>query len=312
MQIAVIGAGLSGLACAAALQEAGHRVVLFEKSRSVGGRMSTRRVDTVLGEAAFDHGAQYFTADDQGFRVLVDRWRAAGLAAPWPPAGADALVGVPDMNAPARQLAEALDVRRLQRIEAIDRGPSRWRLDSEVGPSDDHDAVVVALPAEQAAVLLGQVAPSFAARADATPSEPCWTVMASFTERLPIAADVVRTAGALAWAVRNSAKPGRSGPEAWVLQGAPDWSRAHLEDAPEAVTVALLALLAAVPGTDLPEPASASAHRWRYARSGNAGTGCLWDPAHRLGMCGDWLLGAGVEDAWRSGTERAAAIGMAG
>ncbi len=58
MRIAVIGAGLSGLACATALQEAGHRVAIFEKSVGVGGRMSTRRVDTVLGGTTFDHGAQ--------------------------------------------------------------------------------------------------------------------------------------------------------------------------------------------------------------------------------------------------------------
>ena len=29
--------------------------------------------------------------------------------------------------------------------------------------------------------------------------------------------------GDIAWAARNSAKPGRSGPEAWVVQAGPDW-----------------------------------------------------------------------------------------
>ncbi len=311
MQIAVIGAGVSGLACAAALQEAGHRVVLFEKSAGVGGRMSTRRMDTVLGEASFDHGAPYFTADDPGFRILVEGWQAAGLAAPWPPAGPGAFVGVPGMNAPARRMADGLDVRRWQRIELLGRGPEGWRLDGAADRSNGHDAVVVAVPAEQAAALLRPVSPSFAARAVAVAGEPCWTVMASFAERLPVAADVVRNAGGLAWAARNSAKPGRTGPEAWVLQASPDWSRAHLEDAPGSVVAALLALFAAA-GIVLPEPASASAHRWRYARFGDAGAGYLWDKANQLGVCGDWLLGAGVEGAWRSGTALAAAIGAAG
>lgn len=36
MQIAVIGAGISGLVCARKLAEAGHRVVVLEKSRSLG------------------------------------------------------------------------------------------------------------------------------------------------------------------------------------------------------------------------------------------------------------------------------------
>ena len=42
-RIAVVGAGIAGAACAASLQQAGVQVTLFDKSRGVGGRMSTRR-----------------------------------------------------------------------------------------------------------------------------------------------------------------------------------------------------------------------------------------------------------------------------
>jgi len=52
MKIAIIGAGMSGLACADALLEVGHEVSLFDKGRGPGGRMSTRRIMTGLGEAA--------------------------------------------------------------------------------------------------------------------------------------------------------------------------------------------------------------------------------------------------------------------
>ena len=52
----------------------------------------------------------------------------------------------------------------------------------------------------------------FAARAAAIQSDPCWTVMAGFAGRLPIDADVLRRDGDVAWAARNSSKPGRSGP----------------------------------------------------------------------------------------------------
>ncbi|MDO9620329.1 MAG: FAD-dependent oxidoreductase, partial [Moraxellaceae bacterium] len=40
--IAIIGAGMSGLSCASALQQLGHNVTVFDKSRGMGGRMSTR------------------------------------------------------------------------------------------------------------------------------------------------------------------------------------------------------------------------------------------------------------------------------
>lgn len=54
--LALIGAGIAGLSCATALQQAGLEVSLFDKSRGAGGRMSTRRGD----DWQCDHGAQYF------------------------------------------------------------------------------------------------------------------------------------------------------------------------------------------------------------------------------------------------------------
>ena len=40
--IAIIGVGMAGVTCARTLRQAGHNVTLFEKSRGLGGRMSTR------------------------------------------------------------------------------------------------------------------------------------------------------------------------------------------------------------------------------------------------------------------------------
>jgi renalase len=79
--LALIGAGISGLSCGTRLQQAGLEVSLFDKSRSAGGRMSTRRGD----DWQCDHGAQYFTARHPDFRAEVARWQQAGVAALWDP-----------------------------------------------------------------------------------------------------------------------------------------------------------------------------------------------------------------------------------
>ena len=105
MRCAIVGAGMAGLACADALKHAGHSVALFDKGRGQGGRMSTRRLPTSLGEVAIDHGAQYFTARDLAFKQLVATWRDLGIALPWPLAGADAWIGVPGMSAIVKQMA---------------------------------------------------------------------------------------------------------------------------------------------------------------------------------------------------------------
>ncbi len=103
MRIGIVGAGIAGLACAHRLAGRGHDVVLFDKGRGPGGRMSTRRVQTPGGEAHFDHGAQYFTVRDDDFAQQVSAWIDDGVVAPWPAAGSGAYVGVPAMNSPVRR-----------------------------------------------------------------------------------------------------------------------------------------------------------------------------------------------------------------
>jgi hypothetical protein len=299
--VAIIGAGMAGLACATRLGQAGLAVELFDKGRGPGGRMSTRRLETPQGLASFDHGAQYFTARGAGFAALVQQWVQQGVAAPWPAAGDGAFVGVPGMNAPIKALAADQSVAWQFRIEALLADEAGCRLIGPAGPTQAFSAVVVALPAEQAAELLAEIEPDLSAKAAGSSTQPCWTVMAAFAERLPIAPDTLRDLGPLGWAARNVSKPGRSGPETWVLQGGPDWSRDHLEASGEAVSAVLLGALAEAMGGPLPEPLAVEAHRWRYARSASGTDGALWSSGARIGCCGDWLIGPRVECAWDSG-----------
>ena len=63
-RIAVIGAGIAGLACARTLMQAGHDVHVYERLTQAGGRM--RSVNGPYG--SFDIGAQYFTVRDARFQ----------------------------------------------------------------------------------------------------------------------------------------------------------------------------------------------------------------------------------------------------
>ena len=78
-RVAVVGAGVSGLACAKYLGDHGMDVSVFDKARGTGGRATTHR----SGHHAFDSGAQYFTVRDPRFVTQVDEWVLAGMAAPW-------------------------------------------------------------------------------------------------------------------------------------------------------------------------------------------------------------------------------------
>lgn len=300
----IIGAGMAGLACGQGLVSAGHAVILVDKGRGAGGRMAARRMASPLGDVTFDHGAQYFSASSPDFQNQIGQWAAAGVVAPWEAAGEGAWVGTPAMNAPLKAMARDRDVRWGTRATALSRTTTGWAIATEDGTEITADALVTALPAEQTADLLATVPGPFAEAARAVPSAPCWTLMLAFSGPLATGEDCVRgtETDAVGWAARNSSKPGRGAIETWVIQAGADWSAENLEAPPEAVEARLMEALAVRLGIKLPDPLVRASHRWRYARSGCAAGGELWDPEMRLGVCGDWLLGPKVEDGWRSGT----------
>ena len=311
-RIAVVGAGIAGLSCAGALKRAGIEVVVFDKSRGAGGRMSTRRGDGWR----CDHGAQYFTARDPEFRAEVARWERAGAAARWnfrlkafdesrsrdADAGLERFVGVPRMSSPARFLAEPLELRAETTITGLRRDREGWSLEcGERGPLDGRfAAVVLALPAPQAVPLLRESSPVLAATAAGATMRGCWALMLRFAAPVDLAFDAAFVNhGPLRWIARDSSKPGRTGPETWLLHANAPWSEAHLEDSPDAVADELLRAFSELGG---PAPQARTAHRWRYADTEPPiGEVCAWDASARIGICGDWLNGGKVEGAWLSG-----------
>lgn len=322
-RIAIIGAGMAGLSCAGALQETGYQVTLFEKSRGPSGRMSTRS----SASWQCDHGAQYFTARSPEFRAEVSRWEAAGVAAIWSPrlqvlAGEHAhqrdaellrFVGLPKMTAPGRWLAAPLTIEPGHSVKQIRRSAEGWQLETvEAGwLATQFDSVLLAVPAPQAAPLLAPVAPEMAALASAARMRGCWALMLQFAAPLALPFDAAFVnQGRLRWIARDNSKPGRQGPETWLLHATAEWSEARLEDSAKDVEAELVdAFRQACTPIDIPLPQDSSAHRWRYADSFPALTqGCAWEKALGLGMCGDWLNGGKVEGAWLSGRQLAARL----
>lgn len=318
--VAVIGSGVAGLTSARLLVEAGLEVVVYDKGRFPGGRLATRRSRS--SEVSFDHGAQYFSARRASFRKEVERWRRAGVAAPWrgrfaavedglvraaAPTEPVRFVGTPHMNSIAEYLTRDLGIRQRARVASIDgRGPSKWlRLEdgSTVGP---FSAVVVTCPAPQAAELLRDV-PELRRVTENVRMSPCWCVMATF--RVPVRApfDAATVDGeALAWAARNSSKPGRDTAEAWVLHAAPDWSEQHIDDEPSEVGDALLRAFGELPEVGPMEVDSARAHKWLFAKADPPLYELsLFSPEHGIAVAGDWCGGTRVQGAFLSGADAA-------
>jgi hypothetical protein len=315
VSVAVVGAGIAGIACARRLRDAGIHVCLFESQRSPGGRLATRR----FAVASFDHGAQYLTAKDTRFRSLLESAQAAGAAGQWRPdwSGAERerelWVGTPAMNSLPRFLAEDLDVEYGARILRLERSQGHWALLDDRGSCHtEYDAVVLAIPAP-AAAMLARAHTALAARAQAVPMAPCWTALVAFDSPL----DGVPDAGfpgdpLLGWFARNGSKPGRTTRDSWVLHATGDWSRVEFDQPSQNVQRALLDRFSECVGRALPRTLLSDGHRWRHARVEiPLDEPFLLDPAAGIGFCGDWCLGARAEAAWLSGNALGAALSEA-
>lgn len=173
MSIAVIGAGIAGLTAAYTLRR---DVVIFEKSRGLGGRAATRWYDRPSGRVYVDHGTQYLKSETEAFhRFLLEilpREDLNDIALPvWTfDARNQISEGDPIHNSTpkwsykhglstlGRLLANAgaLDVRLKVRIGALrleDNG-SYTLIDTDGHTVGAFEQVIVAIPAGQAADLI--------------------------------------------------------------------------------------------------------------------------------------------------------------
>lgn len=319
-RIAIIGAGLAGLACADMLRQRGSNLsdlAIFEKSRGIGGRMATR----YIGDYEFDHGAQYFTTGTDRFANRMESFLEAGTVARWPVeiatiGGAsarktDRYVSAPRMNTLCKALADPFEVKLQTRILSVNRENNAWYLaDEENIAYGPFDYVVSAMPAPQMLDVLPGAFANVGAALAVVRMAACYALMLGFSRDMPLPWQAVRVGGSpVGWIATNSNKPGRETATSVLVQSSNDWAEDHLEDDPDKVQAILLQTASEISATDLSAAEHIALHRWRYAATPQPlGVPFLLDETAGLAACGDWCLGSRVAAAFESGAALGDAI----
>ncbi len=155
--ILVIGAGISGLIASNLLIHHGFKVTILEKSRGVGGRLATRRLDG----GVFDHGAQFLTVRHERFQKYVDHWLEENIIRQWsrgfPPNNEDGhprYMGVKGMTGIAKYLADPIDIRFAERALFLDYEDQQWSIQTEQEKIYRADALILTAPVPQIILLL--------------------------------------------------------------------------------------------------------------------------------------------------------------
>lgn len=318
IRIAVIGAGLAGLACAHELRRAGAFVDVFEATPAIGGRLATHR----MAGARLDHGAQYLTARDQSFRDYLQRIQHTGYVKAWEPsiagiggeAGQSLLtwyVGVPGMAAIVRPLCESVQVFTKRPVHTIQRGHGGWTVCfQDESTSEQYAFVVIAVPAPQAQYLFGPV-DELAHLVSKVRMAPCWSLMLDLEPdtlpRFDVYSDMSQT---IRWIGRDSSKPGRrSSGEQVVVHASQAWSRETQFDDADVVADELWSEVCHLLGLPPSRPLQMQAHLWQHGLVDQPlGDTFLFSSEHGVGAAGDWCAGRLSEHAFTSGQRLGKAI----
>ena len=329
MTVLVVGAGISGVACAQRLRSAGVPVTVLERSDSPGGRMASAHVDGRIT----DLGASYLTVDDKRFRDALAPLCTDGILRPWTDtfATVQARTGVRGTSSgPVRYaaprglasvvsaLAEGLDVRFGTGIDRLSRDASglfaaaatprreQTGADAELYDAVRYDAVVLAMPAPQALALLDAGFARTRAPLAMQRWEPALALVARYDEVPDWIGDGVFVNGdeTLSFAAHDGRRRGDQAPVlvAHSTGGYAAQPVTHPDAAAAGAASALSRLL------ELPPPQAIRPHRWPYARPLEGSRGPYLLSEDGIGCCGDAYGTPKVETAWLSGHLLGAAL----
>ena len=316
MKIAIIGAGISAITIAQNLKNVA-TVSIFEKSRSVGGRMALRR----SGPYEFDHGTQFFTAKNKDFKKFIAPLIKKNVIKQWDARFAEFkntkllrnttwgseyphYVGVPGMNSISKYLSKELNIKLNTKVNKIVKNTnSGWELfDDKFDNLGKFDWVISTAPPIQSAEIL----PIHFKYHDDLLSRKmvgCFSLMLGFKKALPLLWDaaLIRDAD-ISWVSINSSKPNREKSFSMLVHSTNAWAEKHLSDSYEDVISFLNKETSRIIGHDTSQADHIDIHAWRYANIGKqTKPNLLIDYENRLASCGDWLIQGRVESAFEAG-----------
>jgi predicted NAD/FAD-dependent oxidoreductase len=313
-QILIVGAGMTGLTAAVELRQAGHEVLVVEQGRAAGGRLASRRI----GEATFDHGAQFITARNPRFAAAIDRWLEIGVVKEWyrgsaeRPGGHARWRGAPDMAAIPESLARGVKVRLGEPLVCLRLEPQGWVGELGSGKSVLAGAVLLTPPVPESLALLdaGKVPlpPSLQTRLENIRYERCLATVAVLDgrARIPAPGGLALAGSPLAWIADNLMK-GVSATPAVTLHATAafsleNWERDRRETGRD--------LLLAAKGWLGSNVVEFQVYGWRYARATSMERDgfVILNSSPPLLIAGDAFVAPRVEGAALSGWAAADAL----
>lgn len=327
--VAIVGAGISGLSLARELKIRRYQITLFDKGRSMGGRLANRRVQLNGEDYLFEHGMTLLPKQFKNYEIIrhcIQNGTFVDFKGQVAYMQNDHLVlmdSSDDLTSahkmtdvlkvfydPSMTLHTEVQINQLihkdgkwyvaSMLDLLPQAEQKHQEDLIYGP---FDSVFISIPPKQQAPLLFNTHPEYAKFVLSIKANPMWVGMLIFDQKIDLPFDHCRFENSnlpFRMMIRENAKPNRSfSKDTWTIQMNFDWSCQNLEKTQD---LAILEILEAFKAyyeqiTHKPFQAQAlyaQAHRWRYAHfdEHEEYPHFRYDPDLKLGICGDFLSGS--------------------
>lgn len=317
--IAVIGAGFSAATLCYFIEK---DLDFYEKSRGVGGRCSTRRVDNV---GLFDHGLQYIKSHNKEFKKFLKDYSI------WKgnfkifqnnqlidDLDKERIIHENGNNSLVKNLFRNKNVIFNKELKNLEKKSDHFNLIFKDDTQENYKTVIISAPFQQAYNLTKQFTEDYFSKFNFS-MQPNLTLMIALNKglKLNLSAISFEDDDVLGFAANENTKKKdliNKDLELWTIQSSLKYAIKNIyeyRNNKQNLIDEMLKSFSIKLKVDIKKDniEYSDIHGWLYAYNQKVtAPNCYWDKDLRLGICGDWFSGGNAENAFTNAKQLAKLI----
>ena len=307
--IAIIGTGFSAATLGYFLK---NDLDFYEKSRGVGGRCSTRRVDNV---GLFDHGLQYIKSENSEFKKFLSDYTI------WQgnfkifkndqlkdDSNKERIINENGNNLLVKNLFKNKRVFVNKELKSLEKKNDCFQLNFKDSTQENYKTVIITAPYQQAYNLTKQFTENYFSKLNFC-MQPNLTLMVAFNKSLNLNLSAIsfEDDDVLGFVANENTKKKtliNKDLELWTIQSSVKYATKNIyeyRNNKENLADEMLKSLSVKLKINIKKDniQYSDIHGWRYAYGNKSdAANCYWNEDLRLGICGDWFSGGNAESAF--------------
>lgn len=317
--IAVIGAGFSAATLCYFIEK---DLDFYEKSRGVGGRCSTRRVDNV---GLFDHGLQYIKSQNKEFKKFLKDYSI------WKgnfkifqnnqlidDLDKERIIHENGNNSLVKNLFRNKNVIFNKELKSLEKKSDYFNLTFKDDTQENYKTIIISAPFQQAYNLTKQFTEDYFSKFNFS-MQPNLTLMIALNKglKLNLSAISFEDDDVLGFAANENTKKKdliNKDLELWTIQSSLKYAIKNIyeyRNNKQNLIDEILKSFSIKLKVDIKKDniEYSDIHGWLYAYNQKVtAPNCYWDKDLRLGICGDWFSGGNAENAFTNAKQLAKLI----